>query len=202
MLRVDHKNRNFIDLPDKGLGFPFVWFQTVAMVPSVSDLSVGNDNDDGWSNYVSLLRPYIARHAPDDQVDDLLQETILRIHQRGAPDAIDNFRAYAFQTARSVIIDGGRRDAVRKRDAHFVLEEYHYPIDPITPEQTLMDRESVQEFVAALQEMPERTRDIFVLQRFEDMSYPAIAQYMGISLSAVGKHMVKALRLLAERDFL
>lgn len=171
------------------------------MAHSVSDVSVGNDNDDAWSNYVSLLRPYIARHAPDDQVDDLLQETILRIHQRRPRDTIGNFRAYAFQTARSVIIDGGRRDAVRKRDAHFMLEEYHYPVDPITPEQTLLDRESIDELMAALQEMPERTRNIFVLQRFEDMSYPAVAEYMGISLSAVGKHMVKALRFLAERDF-
>ncbi len=147
------------------------------------------------------MRPYITRHAPRDQVDDLLQETLLRLHQRDSTDQIENFRAYAFQTARSVIIDGRRRDTVRHRSSHSTLLEAHHPVDSITPEQELLGRESIDRLVAALQDMPERTRDIFVLHRFEDMSYPAIADHLGVSLSAVGKHIMKALQFLAQRDF-
>lgn len=148
-----------------------------------------------------MLRPYVARHVPRDQVEDFLQEIMLRLHQRQSTSPIDNFRAYAFQTARSVIVDRGRRDTVRKQDEHFALTELHHPVDHITPEQVLLGRESLQRLAAALERMPERTRDIFVLQRFEEMSYPAIAEHLEISLSAVGKHMVKALRLLAEEVF-
>lgn len=163
--------------------------------------TASNHDDVRFSECVALLRPFIARHVPSDQVDDFLQETILRMHQRGTDGTIENFKAYAFQTARSVIIDGGRRDAVRKRSAHAALEDHHHPIDPITPEQTLIGRETVRQLAAALQELPERTRDIFILQRYEGMSYSAIADHMDISLSAVGKHMVKALRHLSEQDF-
>lgn len=151
------------------------------------------------ADYLVLLRPYIARRVPRDQVDDLIQETILRMHQRISSEEIGNIQAYAFQTARSVIIDRRRRGEVRKSQAHAALSEADHPVDFITPEQTLLARESLRRFTAALEEMPERTRDIFVLHRFEEMTYPAIAAHMEISPSAVGKHMVKALRFLAEK---
>lgn len=171
------------------------------MASPTTHMPVDEDHGALLSDCLALLRPYIARHVKTDQVDDVLQETLLRLHQRGDENSIDNFRAYAFQTARSVIVDGARRDAARKRTAHRSLEEHHYPVDPITPEQTLIGREAVEQLASALKEMPERTRHIFILQRFEGMSYPAIAEHMEISLSAVGKHMVRALRFLSERDF-
>ena len=46
--------------------------------------------------------------------------------------------------------------------------------------------------------LPERTRDVFMLHRFEQMSYPEIARAFGISVSAVEKHIIKALRRLTE----
>ena len=46
--------------------------------------------------------------------------------------------------------------------------------------------------------MPERTRDIFVLHRFENISYGEIAMRMNISVSAVEKHIMKALKLLMD----
>lgn len=171
------------------------------MAMASSDVHMSAAEPPDFADYMSMLRPYIAQRAPREQVEDLLQETLLRLHQRSDGDAIENYRAYAFQTARSVIIDGQRRDHVRRRTSHSSLLETHHPVDPITPEHKMLGKESIDRLVAALQEMPERTRDVFVLHRFEDMSYPAIAEHLGLSLSAVGKHIMKALRFLAQRDF-
>lgn len=149
---------------------------------------------------MTLLRPYVARHVQRDDIEDVLQETLLRLHQRQSDISVQNESAYAFQTVRSVLADRWRRATVRHRDAHTELEESYHPVDTVTPEQVMSGRETMERFVQALEEMPARTRDIFVLQRFDDMSYSEIADHCGISLSAVGKHMVKALRFLAQKD--
>lgn len=158
------------------------------------------DREPDLTDYADMLRPYIRRQVPADLVEDVLQETMLRLHQRSPREEIANFRAYAFQSVRSVIIDLRRRDTARHRSAHSSLEEGHHPSHSLTPERVLIGQEALDRFVVALEEMPVRTRDIFVLHRFEDMSYAAIADHMEISLSAVGKHMMKALYFLAERD--
>ena len=52
---------------------------------------------------------------------------------------------------------------------------------------------------AALLELPDRTRIIFVLRRLEGMKYSEIAHKLGISVSAVEKHMLRAMSYLTER---
>lgn len=152
------------------------------------------------SDYAAILRPYVTRHVQHDEIEDVLQEVLLRLHQRQATEGIENPKAYAFQAVRSVISDRWRRGTARKQGAHTSLKEVHHPVEHATPERIVEGRQAIHRLVAALNEMPERTRDIFVLHRFEDMSYPQIADHIGISLSAVGKHMVRALRFLAQKD--
>lgn len=152
------------------------------------------------ADYLAVLRAYVSRHMRNDEIDDVLQETALRLHQRQSQDDIDNPRAYAFRVARSVMADRRRRNAVRRRDAHIKLDEADHPVELVTPERIFAGKEAVARFAAALEEMPSRTREVFVLHRFEDMSYAEIADHIGLSLSAVGKHMVKALRFLAQKE--
>ena len=52
--------------------------------------------------------------------------------------------------------------------------------------------------LAAMEDLPARTREAFVLHRFEEMQYAAIAGHMGISVSAVEKHIMRAIRRLAD----
>lgn len=55
----------------------------------------------------------------------------------------------------------------------------------------------IQELVdKALNEMPEKTRKVFTLNRYEDKTYKEIALLMGISDKGVDFHIQKALKLL------
>jgi RNA polymerase sigma-70 factor (ECF subfamily) len=49
---------------------------------------------------------------------------------------------------------------------------------------------------AAIQSLPDRCREIFVLSRYEDMKYAGIAEKLGISVKTVEVQMSKALKLL------
>jgi len=158
--------------------------------------------DDGadLSSHVPALRRYIAKRASPADVDDLVQDVLMRMHVRGQADPIGNVEGYLFQVASSVLTDRARRDAVRNRSAHHELTEALHPTDELTPERVLRGREDVDRLCAALEEMPAQTRDAFVLHRFEEMSYEAIADHLGVSTSAIGRHIMKAIRFLAARD--
>jgi RNA polymerase sigma-70 factor (ECF subfamily) len=62
-----------------------------------------------------------------------------------------------------------------------------------------LDREALQVVVSAIEGLPTRTRDVFVLHRFEEMTCSGIAEQLGMSISAVEKHIMKALRALHGR---
>ncbi|WP_336966591.1 sigma-70 family RNA polymerase sigma factor [Sphingobium aquiterrae] len=167
---------------------------------AIFSLRKSRPEDDALSAFVPALRRYIAKRAPAGDVDDLVQDVLLRMHVRGAGDSIGNIEGYLFQVASSVLTDRARRDQVRHRGAHCELTENFHPVEELTPERVLKGREDVGRLIDALETMPETTRDVFVLHRFEEMSYDAIADHMGISPSAVGRHIMKAVRFLAERE--
>jgi RNA polymerase sigma factor (sigma-70 family) len=142
------------------------------------------------------VRRYLARRVAAADLDDLVQDVAMRLHGRGAGGSINNPAAYVFQVAHSVVTDHARRNQVRHRSAHLTLEDNHHPVEVCSPERVLQGREDLARLVAAIGELPERTRQAFVLHRFEEMSYAAIARHLGISVSAVEKHIMKAIRIL------
>lgn len=145
------------------------------------------------------IRAFVAKRVRPDDVDDMMQEVALRMEQRHAAEPIANPDGYLFQVARNVVHDHARKDIVRQRGAHDSLEEHHHPVEELSPARVLESKERLAQVIAALNDLPERTRQAFVLHRFEEMSYSAIARHMGVSVSAVEKHIMRAMRLLAER---
>lgn len=155
--------------------------------------------DSDFIRYMPALRSWLARRLRNAaDTEDALQDIWLRSQAHLAGTQVDKPRAYLFQTAHSVLTDRARRAATRHEKAHGPLEEMHHPVEGITPERVLMGKEALAGVAACLAAMPERTRDIFVLHRFEGMSYAQIAKNFGISVSAVEKHIMKALQILLD----
>ena len=155
--------------------------------------------DDVWERQLPGLRRYFAKRVPASDIDDLVQEVFLRMQSHQSSARIENLERYLFTVAASVLSDQRRRHLVRHRADHETLTDSHHPIEELSPERVLLDREAVGAVVAAIAELPPRTRDVFVLHRFEEMSCGAIASHLGISISGVEKHIMKALTVLRER---
>lgn len=66
------------------------------------------------------------------------------------------------------------------------------------PEEVLAAEECLDRMREALDAVNRRTREIFFMQRLDGLSYAQIAQRMGISISAVEKHMASALSILSD----
>ena len=172
---------------------------TQSKMTALTDHVVVTITDAVWERHLPGLRRYFAKRVPASDIDDVVQEVFLRMrtHQSGAP--IENLERYLFTVAASVLSDQRRRHLVRHRADHETLTDSHHPIEELSPERVLLDREAVGAVAAAIAELPPRTRDVFVLHRFEEMSCGAIASHLGISISGVEKHIMKALTVLRER---
>lgn len=139
-----------------------------------------------------LLR-FFSRRLPDTAAaEDMVQQVFERLVQRGDVEGIENARGYVYRIAENVFVDHMRRAAVRRSHAHDPFDEsLHAGVD-FSPEHVLAKRERLARVMEILHTLPERTRIIFVLRRIEGWKYQDIAKRYGISVSAVEKHVERA----------
>jgi RNA polymerase sigma factor (sigma-70 family) len=166
---------------------------------NVPNASVWEPGDRSLDTCVAGLRRYFAKRVPAGQIDDLVQEVFLRLQAHDAKAPITHLDRYLFTVAASVLTDQSRRRAVRHDAAHESFEERHHPVEERSPERVLLDREDLDVVMQAIAALPARTRDVFVLHRFEEMSGSRIAAALGLSVSAVEKHIMRALKVLYDR---
>lgn len=141
------------------------------------------------------LRGYFARRVRSSaEADDLTQEVIARILRRARTGPIENVEGYIFQAAANLLREQGRQAAMRKAAPAVNLgAELLGGDEAQTPERILLGRDACQRLLESLYELPDRTRAVFILNRFEDMKAAEIARRLGVSVSAVEKHMMRAL---------
>ncbi len=144
--------------------------------------------------YAKPLARFFERRVGNQQdVPDLVQDVFLRLSTLPDPLAIEKPEHYLFVTAASSLRDKARRDAVRQTEQHIDFDENLVPGSDLTPLRILEGREAVARLRSALLDLPERTRDIFVLRVFEECRMGNVAAAIGISRRATEKHYARAL---------
>jgi RNA polymerase sigma factor (sigma-70 family) len=139
----------------------------------------------------AALRRYFRKRVPAHEVDDLVQDVFMSLQARSNDVAIENLERYVFVMARNLL----RRRARDQRLLTTALEGDWLSTD-LTPERVLLYEDGLSRATAVIAALPERTREVFLLHRFEDLTYARIAKQFGISVSAVEKHIMAALRAL------
>jgi len=139
-----------------------------------------------------LARYFGARVRRGVDVDDLVQEVFLRLARRTETEPVERLEGYVFAIANSVLTDTFRRDGRRIPQGGSSDQLAPTP-DDRSPERIYLAREEIDRVERGLRELPEKTRFVFVLNRYEDLSYSQIARQLGVSVSAVEKHMMRAL---------
>ena len=143
------------------------------------------------------LTGYFCRRVrDDDEVEDLVQDVFARIVARDRSEPVGHLGGYVLRTAASVLADRSRRRSVRHADLHVALDTDRHGDHDLDPERILSGKEDLHAATAALLCLPERTRTVFILRRLEGQRHGDIARHLGISVSAVEKHMVRATRHL------
>lgn len=147
--------------------------------------------------YYRELLNFLARRVSDrDAAADLAQESyarVLAVSQAG--QAIGDARALLYRTAHNLLIDRHRRQQVRRHEDLDTLAESELPQAPThqQPEEALASAQVVRAYVRAIEALPPRCREAFVLHVFDGLTHAQVGQRMGISASMVEKHIVRAM---------
>jgi RNA polymerase sigma-70 factor (ECF subfamily) len=144
----------------------------------------------------SLARYFARRLRNASDIDDLVQEVFARVVARDSTTPIGHLGKYLHQTAASVLSDYARRRSARRAEAHVPFDPLLHGETDFDPERIVAGRQDVAAATAALLSLPERTRRIFLLRRLDGVPAREVANRLGISISAVEKHMVRAVRHL------
>ena len=144
------------------------------------------------------LRRFFRRRAHDADVDDLVQDVFVRLQAAQLSAPIDNVERYLFTTARNVLISRYRSQAARSAFLHDEFEESLEIADQLSPERIAIGQQEYLRVVEAISKLPPRAREAFQLHRFENLTYQAISQRMGISKESVKELMHRAIVRLAE----
>ena len=158
---------------------------------TIADLSV---------RYSQAVRRFFSRRLRDGaDVEDLTQEVFARLLKRAELGEIANIEGYLFHTAANLLRERARKAARRPGDDPGLDPDLTESVEDFSPERILLGREAYARMVEALQELPERARTIFVLNRFEELSAAQIARRLGVSVSTVEKDMMRAIAHLKAR---
>lgn len=127
----------------------------------------------------------------------MVQDVFARMVARDSSEPVEHLGGYVMKTASSVLADRARLRATHGAGLHVPLDAELHGEDEIDPARIFSARQALHAATVALLGLPERTRTVFVLRRLEGQAFREIASHLGISVSAVEKHLVRAIKHLS-----
>lgn len=142
------------------------------------------------------LLAYLRRRAGQEEAEDLLQEVFLRAATSRHLGELRNPGGFLCRIAQCVIADAARRSRCRVRTV--ALNADTNPSCNGDQEACLLADAVEIELETALGQLPEKTRSVFRLNRFAQLTYREIQDELGLSSGGVEYHMMKALAHLRQ----
>jgi len=151
-----------------------------------------------------LLRYFTLRLNSEAAAEDVVQDIYLRIVTANSA-VVENPTAYLYRLGTNLMLDrlkqqrrASLRDDAWHGSRYVRIGGEDMANDP-PAEEAMAARQRLQRIVDAIEELPPQRRRAFQLHKFEARSHAETAAIMGISRSAVEKHISAALRHLLSR---
>jgi len=141
----------------------------------------------------------VALRAGKEEVEDVVQEAFLKVVETSQRDDLRTLDNLLSRIVRCVAISNFRRRKTRVDYARSELGEGAVDL-AADPERALMGAQRLRRVMAVIDAMPARRREVFLMHRVDELTYPQIARRAGISVKAVEKHMHLAMRQLSDAD--
>jgi RNA polymerase sigma factor (sigma-70 family) len=144
------------------------------------------------------LRAFLRGSFPAVRdVDDVVQESYLRIWRVRLGRPIRSTRSFLFRIVRNMALDILRHDRVAKTEAVADVASYSHHAPELSAVETLSNREKIAILADALASLPDRCREIVVLRKLKDLTHREIADQLGIAESTVEGQVNRGLKKLA-----
>jgi RNA polymerase sigma-70 factor, ECF subfamily len=148
-----------------------------------------------------LVRYFIYLLGKRDSVEDLVQETWLRVLERGSSyDGRSRFEPWLFTIAHNLAIDHMRKRRIFSIDSNHSPEQELEALTPVSnapsPFEQAARTEDAQRLALSLQMLEPIYREALVLRFQEDLSLQEMAGVIGASVSTVSSRIYRGLAAL------
>lgn len=147
----------------------------------------------------SQLKAYLRGSFPAVRdVEDLIQESYLRIWKARMAQPIRSTKSFLFQVARNLALDLVRRERVSPIATVVDLNALR-AVDPGPGVvESACTQDEVRVLARAIHALPVRCREVIVLRQIDGLSQKEIARQLGISVLTVQVHVVNGLRRIEQ----
>lgn len=172
--------------------------QPASCTPSCVDASF-DDRSQWFANEVHSqdwqLKAYLRNSFPRVRdVDDIVQESYLRIWATRATQPIQSARAFLFQIARRLALDFVRREQASPIDRASDAGTVSVADDRLDVVASVSRQEKIRLLADAVDTLPRRCREIFILRRLQGVPQREVAARLGISERTVEVQVLRGLK--------
>lgn len=138
------------------------------------------------------LSRLVARIVPPHEIEDIVQETYVRICQIDNKEKITSPKSFMYKTARNLALDYQKKASIRLVDGIDNMEAFESSLsDHIKDEmyESALTHSEFSHFCEAVRQLPLQCRKVFVLKKVYGYSQREIAAQLSLSESTVEKHI-------------
>jgi RNA polymerase sigma factor (sigma-70 family) len=144
------------------------------------------------------LRAYLRGAYPTVRdVDDVVQESYLRMWKARLAHPIASTKSFLFEVARNLAIDLIRRKQTAPSESMVAFEDLSVMDDGADVVAALSRQEKIDLLIAALATLPDRTREIVFLRKFQQWPQREVAAHFRVSERTVETQLAKGMKRCA-----
>ena len=133
-----------------------------------------------------------------NETEEIVQDVFLRLWEiKSEIDEEKSFKSFLSKITVNKVFNHLKRQIVRQKYEDYVLKLE--PVNPITPEESLSQKELECNLLEMLGKLPEQKRKIFELSKLKGFSNAEIAEQLGVSVRTVENQVYRASKFLRER---
>lgn len=149
----------------------------------------------------AALHRYLSKLTSGaEDIEDLVQETYVRIYALPDFHQVESPKALLFRIAHNLAVERARRKKAQATDTMADLESLSVFSNEAPPDEQTDARRRFESFCAAVERLPPLCRRVFVLRKVHKLSHAEISEVLGVSASTIEKHVAKG--LVRCRDYL
>ena len=153
-----------------------------------------NDFKDIYDVHFDAIRSFVYYRCGDTETaSDLTQDVFMKVWEKRFLLNGTDLKPLLYKMAMDCSVSHYRKQLSRMDFEQSMTAE---PATTFSPEDSMTFNELTATYAKTLEQMKEKQRTVFLMSREEGMTYPEIAEALGISVKSVEKHITDSLRLL------
>ncbi|PHS15908.1 MAG: RNA polymerase subunit sigma-70 [Kangiella sp.] len=138
-----------------------------------------------------------SRIVPPHEIEDIVQETYVRVCQFRTTGEVREPRALLLKTAKNIALDHVKRAEWRLNSSYedeSIISENDKHDSTSDPFNQVASDQEFGQFCEIVRELPQQCKKVFILKKVYGYSQREVAKELGISESTVEKHIAKGMK--------